>query len=96
MGAFASICFAGAFVLAMVAIKHQCDNFIPRHGSSMGTDIVNQLIWVLFSLLTAVGSSSHLPWLFSAFVFVVGLALSVLIRQGIDRWKRHLDEKRML
>jgi len=95
MSAFALICFSGAFVLAVLAIRHQCKDFIPHHGNSMGGEILDLFLWAMASLFVAVGSFAFLQWYLSALVFLVGFALSFLIRYGVDSWERRLDEKRL-
>jgi len=92
MNAFASICFGGALVLAIVAIKHQRANFVPRHGASTGGDIVNQLLWVLVSLLVAAGSFGCISAYVAAFVSVTCFMLSFLIRYFVESWERSMDQ----
>lgn len=92
MATFGIICLGGAFLIALVAVRHQRGNFVPRHGSSTGSDIVNLLIWVLVSLLITAASCAFIPWYFTPIVFAICFAFSFLIRLCVDSWTRHLDK----
>ena len=94
MSAFVIICFGGAFLLALAAVRHQCADFIPYHGNTMGGEIVDLFLWAMVSLLAAAGSFAYLDWYFSALVFIAAFVLSFFIRYGVDNWERRLDEKR--
>ena len=92
---FMIICFGGAFLLAVIAVRHQCADFIPHHGNSMGGEILDLLLWVLASLLAAAGCCAFIQWYFAALVFIGLLAFSFLVRYRIDSWERRRDEKRV-
>jgi len=85
MHPFAILCFAGASVLAVGAVRYQRRYFVPGHGGSMGTEIVNLLIWGLVSLLAAAGSMAFIPWYLCVLVLMANLALSFVIRYCINR-----------
>lgn len=95
MSTFAIICFGGAFLLAIAAVRHQCADFIPHHGNSMGGEIFDLFLWTMASLLVAAGSFAYIDWYFSALVFVGAFVLSFFIRYCVDSWERHRDEKRV-
>lgn len=92
MNAYAIICFSGAFLLAVAAIRHQRVDFIPFHGNSMGGEIVELFLWALASLLAAAGSAFCIPWFLSPLIFIAGVVLSFIIRYCVDNWSRHLEE----
>lgn len=95
MNTFAIICFVGAFLLAIAAIRHQRVDFIPFHGNSMGGEIIDLFIWAFASLLAAAGSAFCIHWGFSLIVFLAGFALSFFIRYCVDNWARRQYERRV-
>lgn len=96
MSAFALTCFIGALAIAILAIWHQRTDFIPNHGNSMGAAIVGLFMWMLASLLVAAGSLAYIGWYYAPGIFAGAIVLSLLIRNGVERWQRHLDQKRAL
>jgi len=82
-------------LLAVVAVRHQCVDFVPHHGNSIGGEILDLLLWALASLLAAAGSAVFIPWYLAALVFIGAFALSFLVRYRIDSWERRRDEKRI-
>lgn len=95
MSVFDLICFGGAFLLAIAAIRHQCVDFVPHYGNTMSGEILDLFLWAMASLLAAAGSIAYLDWYLSALVFIAAFVLSFFIRYGVDNWERRLDEKRV-
>jgi hypothetical protein len=80
-----TLSFSTALLAMLFAILYQRRDMRPGTGGTMGGEMTAGLIWVVASLLCALGSLAFVPWYFAIGVFVVAMALSFLVRMGVAR-----------
>lgn len=85
MPSVAILCFAAAFLLAVVAVIHQLLDIDPDYGNTMGGEMVTNHLWLLASLCCAAGSLGFLVWYVSLLVAVAVYGLSWCVRWFIEK-----------
>lgn len=85
MNILATLCFAGALLAMVYAIVFQRRDLHPERGGSMGGEMTAGLIWLVASLLGALGSLAFVPWYGSILVFFGIYAFSFLVRSVVAR-----------
>jgi phosphatidylglycerophosphate synthase len=89
MKILAIICYTAALITMIFAVVYQRKDIDPDHGGTMGGEMTTGFIWILASLLCAVGSVALIPWYLSIFVFFLVLAISFLVRTLVSRIPKH-------
>lgn len=85
MHLLAIICFISASAAMLLAILYQRRDLHPSYGNTMGGQMTVGVIWLLASVLSALGIAVLTTWYWSIPVFFLVFALSFVVRTIVAR-----------